>query len=119
MELSFLALGHLNGPKKADTIVAEEKELSSKKTSALQYLSGHVVHKVFIKLQKSKHWQQQGFQQCMELLKAFKVDPIETHKLVKARDQGGLWYVCQDGEDIISRRVFRGYQIYPRINPNF
>ena len=81
---------HFNISSSADTT----EKLSEKEYAALQYLSGHVIHKIYLKLRKSKHWNEGHFQQSINLLQSFKVEANESHKLVKAKDRGGLWYIC-------------------------
>lgn len=97
LELSALFLKHLMGKNVA---IENESTLTDNEVAALQYLAGHVVHKIYLKLRKSKNWRTTEFQHCIELLKAIKIDPNETHKLIKVKDRGGLWYICKEAEHI-------------------
>ena len=59
-------------------------------------MAGHVIHKIYLKLRKSKNWNKDHFQQCIQLLCFLKVQPDESQKLVSVKDRGGLWFVCTD-----------------------
>lgn len=95
LELSTKCVQHLAHPSPSKSTPADIPDtLSEKEYAALQYLSGHVVHKIYLKLRKSTHWNKEHFQQSINLLKSFKVEANDKHKFVKAKDRGGLWYIC-------------------------
>ena len=97
LELSTKCVCYLN--RNNVSVVKENtgsSNLTEKEMAVLQYVAGHVIHKIFLKLRKSKHWRGEYFQQCIQLLHSFKIDSNDQ-KLIKAKDRGGLWYICNDG----------------------
>ena len=99
LELSNKCVLHLP-PKKSSTSATsststETLKLSEKEFAALEYVSGHIVHKIYLKLRKCRHWKDDHFQQCIQLLHSFKIEPTDKQKLVKGKDRGGLWYICE------------------------
>lgn len=102
MEIGVLCLRHLT-VKPSTHKKYNESKLSENEYASLQYLAGHVVHKVFLKLRKNKNWSNPEFQIYLQVLKAFKIEPNDHHKLVKAKDRGGLWYICKEAEQIFFR----------------
>ena len=99
-ELSFKCLSHLRGQASQKTSNIGSRKLTEREIAALQYLSGHVIRKTYYKLRKSPSWRKPSHQQCIDLLSKVKILPTEEHKLIKARDRGGLWYVSKDVVDI-------------------
>ena len=95
-ELSSKCLAHLLNFGKVNNPENVMKQLSEKETGALQYLSGHVVHKIYVKLRKSNHWREEVFQEIINLVRSMKIEPNDQHKYVKTRDRGGLWYICSE-----------------------
>ena len=101
MELSTLMLKYLTAGNKGDggiRTIALDVTLSEKEVAGLQYLSGHVIQKIYVKLRRRKNWK--NFESSLEILKAFKTEANEEHKLVASKDRGGLWYICKNGEHL-------------------
>ena len=82
---------------KRDSSASQEidQPIPENELAGLQYLAGHAVHKTYTQLRKKKNWK--DFQQSIDILRDFKVDPDESHKLVSSKDRGGLWYICKEG----------------------
>ena len=94
LELSSKCIKHLthNGSTNStNTSTILTPVLSEKEIAALQYVAGHVIHKIYLKLRKSKNRNKDHFQQCIQLLRSLKVQPNESQKLVSMKDCGGLW----------------------------
>lgn len=118
LELSTKCINHLNARDTFGSLLKvktvdklSEVELSERELAALQYLSGHVIHKTYLQLRKSKHWREEKFQQCITLLRSFKTEPTDDHRLVKAKDRGGLWFISQDGIKIFQEAEFHFIEI--------
>ena len=95
--------------KQGDNLEEFKPVLTEKELAALQYLSGHVAHKTFIQLRKSRHWREEKFQQCINFLRNLKIDPTEKHRFVRfvmAIDRGGLWFVCENIVNIFKQAEF-------------
>ncbi len=103
MELATKTLRHLTKPQ--DDIQGEVPNLNEKEMAGLQYLSGHVIHKTFSKLRTQIKWR--NYQKSLAILKAFKTEPNENHKLVAAKDLGGLWYIRVEGEKIFKAAEYK------------
>ena len=104
-ELTFKCIGHLNvssssSPTTTETKNNGPKKFTEREKAALQYLSGHVVRKTFYKLRTGPSWRKPSNKQCVDLLSKCKISPKEEHKLIKARDRGGMWYVCKEMVEI-------------------
>ena len=95
LELSAMFLKHLVNKGNSSSSQEIEKPIPQNQLAGLQYLAGHVVHKTYTQLRKKKNWK--DFQQSIDILRNFKVDPDESHKLVSSKDRGGLWYICKEG----------------------
>ena len=105
-ELSSQCLAHLQEDDKPQP---DSKIMSEREIGALQYLSGHVVHKIYLKLRKSQHWREEAFQNMISLLRSLKIEPTDKHKYIKVRDRGGLWYICDEMVEIFQcvESIFR------------
>ena len=96
MELSNKCITHMTSDGAASTSQTVKTKLSEKEGYVLQYITGHVIRKLYVKLRKSKNWSKSKFQQAIQLLKSFKIDATASYKLVQSRDRGGLWYCSMD-----------------------
>ena len=100
LELSNKCVSHLlhkRRRRRTTTTTTHPLKLSEKEFAALQYVAGHVVHKIYLKLRKSKHWKKDHFQQSIQLLHSFKAETTDDQKLIKGKDRGGLWYLSPYG----------------------
>ena len=95
--------------KPPSNVVEVIKPLTEREIMALQCLSGHVYSKIYKKLRLSKHWQEDAFQMMLSILRAFKIDPTDEYRFVKARDRGGMWYVRKEAVELFKEveMVFR------------
>ena len=76
-------------------------DLSEREVVVVVYIAGYVFGQLYRRIRKSRLWESDLCQQKLSLLKAGKIEAVETddrYKLVKCRDRGGLWYV---GVDVI------------------
>ena len=102
-ELSFKCVGHLTKRENHTGCAEVRDKLNEREMASLQYLSGHVIRKSYIKLRTSPSWRKPQFQQCIDLLSKFKISPTDEHRLLKSRDRGGLWYICKEGVEIFEK----------------
>lgn len=107
MELSTVILNHLKSHKEEANCTTVVASLSENEFAALQYLAGHVIHKSYTRLRKRKNWK--NYQQSIDILKACKIEPNDSHKLVASKDRGGLWYISQETENLFlaAEKMFR------------
>lgn len=60
--------------------------------STIEYICGYVCHKVFLKLRKSKHSNEEFHQKAMDIIKSGKININQSQqRLIAAKDRGGLW----------------------------
>ena len=80
LEFSGSCIKHLNKPKQCDVTVDIRTKLGPKEKTALNYIAGHTVHKIYAKLRLSKHWRKEVFQKSINLLKEFKIEPTDLEE---------------------------------------
>ena len=70
------------------------KSISDRELAGLQYLSGYVIHKLFLKERNSRNYKCVESQEAMAILQAARSTvPNENTTLVEALSRGGLWSV--------------------------
>ena len=105
-ELSNVILSKLLSVSESESFLdtGNDFNLSEKEMAGLQYLSGYVFHKLFSKLRKSKRYYESfEVKLSCDLLKAAKIDDEagkEKRRLINIKDRGGLWTICEDGEQM-------------------
>ena len=100
LELSNKCVSHLLH-KTTTTTTTDPLKLSEKEFAVFQYVAGHVVHKIHLKLRKSKHWKKDHFQQSIQ--HSFKAETTDGQKLIKGKDRGWLWYLSPYGVKIFEQ----------------
>ena len=74
-------------------------DISEREVVVAVYIAGYVFGQLYRRIRKSMLWGSDLCQQKLSLLKAGKIEAVETddrYKLVKCRDRCGLWYVSVD-----------------------
>ena len=74
-------------------------DISEREVVVVVYIAGYVFGQLYRRIRKSRLRESDLCQQKLSLLKADKIEAVETddrYKLVKCRDRGGLWYVSVD-----------------------
>lgn len=86
------------------------RNLNEREYCGMQYLSGYVLHKLYLKARNNKKFKSLNNQQAMAILIACKSshENESNIKLVNALSRGGLWYVNKNVEIIfmISEKYF-------------
>ena len=103
-ELANHVLSHLSGTKLQQDVINFEdlsKDLTEKEKNIICYLSGYVFGTYYRRLRFSKSCTQSLYhQQCLTILIAGKssaeMQDLTEHKLVNARNRGGLWKVSKE-----------------------
>ena len=81
------------------TVTCAMGELAERELQVVVYISGYIFGNLYRHIRRSTSWQLPSLQQKLSLLKAGKIDAVDSddrYKLVKSRDRGGLWYVSDD-----------------------
>ena len=103
-ELQTLILRHITEPNSSDDTNNEVKPISERELFGLQYIGGHVAHKLYLKFRLDKKFHEnKRLQYFGAFLKSCKVDDEcerLRQRLIALRDRGGLWMVCRELENI-------------------
>ena len=98
-EVAALCLATMQEPKECTSSKETTKTkvvLAKREIESLEYLTGHVFHKIYLKLRKNRNYWKDSFQQMINLIREFKVEATEAQKLIHAKDRGGLWYTRKE-----------------------
>ena len=77
------------------------KHFSEREIAGLQYLGGYVFSSLYKKLRNSSSWKSDQCQQSLSILKAAKLDKIDTsQQLTNSVNRGGLWFISTAAQNI-------------------
>ncbi|XP_066920535.1 uncharacterized protein [Clytia hemisphaerica] len=112
-EVAALCLATLQEPKESSSQETNKTKvvLAKREIESLEYLTGHVFHKIYLKLRKNRNYWKVSFQQMIALICEFKVEATEEQKFIHAKDRGGLWYTRKEAIAIFHsvELIFRNF----------